>query len=84
MRKCGNSPYLCCEKVHSVLHAASEIMRWGDLINTSGKASEQSHKINVKGPGKNLNHCNSHGQTLLNHARKTLCERIMGSAIQGI
>ncbi len=31
MRKCVNLLYLCCEKVHSVLHAASEIMTWGDL-----------------------------------------------------
>ncbi len=38
MRKCGNLLYLCCEnlteKVHSILHAVSEMMRWGDLINT--------------------------------------------------
>jgi hypothetical protein len=84
MRKCGNLLYLCCEKVHSVLHSASEIMRWGDLINTSGEAPEQSHKINVKAPGKNLNHRSSDGKTLLGHARKKLCAQMLGSAIQGI
>ena len=84
MRKFGNLLYLCCEKVHSVLHSASEIMRWGDLINTSGEAPEQSHKINVKAPGKNLNHRSSDGKTLLGHARKKLCAQMLGSAIQGI
>ena len=83
VHKCGNLLYLCCEKVHSVLHAPSEIMRWGDLINTSGEAPEQSHKINVKAPGKNLNHRSSDGKTLLNHARRKLCARMMASAIQG-
>ena len=28
--------YLCCDKIHSMLHSASEIMRWGNLINSSG------------------------------------------------
>ena len=84
MRKCENLLYLCCEKVHSVLHSASEIMRWGDLINTCGEAPEQSHKINVKAPGKNLNHRSSDGKTLLGHARKKLCAQMLGSAIQGI
>jgi hypothetical protein len=74
MRKGGNLLYLCCEKVHSVLHAASEIMRWGDLNNTSGEVPEQSHTMNAKGPGKNLNHCSSYGQTLLNHARKNFVQ----------
>jgi hypothetical protein len=59
-------------------------MRWGDLINTSGEAPEQSHKINVKAPGKNLNHRSSDGKTLLSHARKKLCAKMLGSAIQGI
>jgi hypothetical protein len=54
MRKCGNLLYFCCEKVFSVLHAESEIMRWRDLINTSSEAPEVSHEINVKGPKKAL------------------------------
>ena len=47
--------YLCCKKIHSMLHSASEIMRWGSLINRSGEAAETEHKINVKGPGSNAN-----------------------------
>jgi hypothetical protein len=31
MHKCENLFFMCCEKVHSVLHAASEIMRWGEI-----------------------------------------------------
>ena len=28
-KKFGGFLYLCCEKIHSMLHSASEIMRWG-------------------------------------------------------
>ncbi len=55
--KAGNLLYLVCEKIHSVLHSASETMRWGSLINSSGGAGEGTHKTNVEGPGVNLNHC---------------------------
>ena len=77
-RKAGNLLYLVCEKIHSVLHAASEIMRWENLINSSGEAAEGTHKINVKGPGVNLNHCDTDGQTLLAQTAQML-----GTAIQG-
>jgi len=50
-RKFGGLLYLCCEKIHSMLHCSMEIMRWGSLINCSGEAAETAHKINVKGPG---------------------------------
>ena len=55
-RKYGNLLYLCCDRIHFVLHSAGEILRWGDLINRSGEAAENTHKINVKGPGANTNH----------------------------
>ena len=48
-KKRGELLYLCNEKIHSMVHGASEIMRWGSLINYSGEAAETSHKINVKG-----------------------------------
>ena len=35
--------------------SAAEIMWWGNLINCSGEAAEEAHKINVKGPGNNTN-----------------------------
>ena len=73
-RKRGGLLFLCCEKVHSVIHAAAEIMRWGNLINSSGEAAEGTHKncdkINVKEPGSNINHRDSDGGTLLVHARR--------------
>ena len=37
--KCGD----LCEKIHSMLHSAYEIMRWGSLINCSGEAAETAH-----------------------------------------
>ena len=82
-RKCGGLLYLVCEKIHSVLHSAAEIMRWGNLINSSGEAAEGTHKINVKGPGVNLNHRDTDGGTLLAHARRKETVRMLGSAIQG-
>ena len=53
-KKRGEVLYLCNEKIHSMVHGASEMMRWGSLINCSGEAAETSHKINVKGPGSNV------------------------------
>ena len=75
--------YLCCEKIHSMLHCVSEIMRWGSLINSSGEAAETAHKINVKGPGANVNQGDSSLGTLMMHARRKETARVMGSAIQG-
>ena len=75
--------YLAIEKIHSILHSASEIMRWGSLINSSGEAAEGTHKINVKGPGANLNHRDTDGGTLLGHARRKETVRMLAAAIQG-
>jgi hypothetical protein len=82
-RKYGGMLYLACEKIHSILHSAAEIMRWGNLINCSGEAAEGTHKINVKGPGVNLNHRDSDGGTLLAHARRKETVRSLAAAIQG-
>ena len=38
-KKFGDLLYLCNEKIHSMLHLASEIMRWGSLINCRGEAA---------------------------------------------
>ena len=82
-KKFGGLLFLCCEKIHSMLHSASEIMRWGSLINCSGEAAETAHKINVKGPGSNVNQRDSALGTLMTHARRKETARLMGSAIQG-
>ena len=82
-RKHGGMLYLACEKIHSMVHSAAEIMRWGSLINSSGEAAEGTHKINVKGPGADLNHRDGGGGTLLAHARRKETTRLLGAAIQG-
>ena len=82
-RKAGGLLYLASEKIHSVLHSAAEIMRWGSLINSSGESAEGTHKINVKGPGANINHRESSGATMMNHARRKETGRLLGTAIQG-
>ena len=48
------------------------------------KAAEGGHKINVKGPGKNINHRDSSGATLMSHARRKEAAHLLGAAIQGI
>ena len=84
--KAGGTLYLCIEKIHSMLHSASEIMQWGSLINCSGEAAEMAHKINVKptvkGPGSNVNQRDSALETLMTHARWKATARLMGGAIQ--
>ena len=82
-KKAGDLLYLCNEKIHSMLHSASEIMRWGSLINCSGEAAETAHKINVKGPGTNVNQRDSALGTLMTHARRKETARLMGNGIQG-
>ena len=82
-KKFGGLLYLCNEKVHSVVHGASEIMRWGSLINTSGEGPEGTHKTNVKGPGSNVNHGDATGATMMGHARGKECAALLGSAVQG-
>ena len=82
-KKRGDVLYLCCEKIHYMVHGASEIMRWGSLINYSGEAAETAHKINVKGPGSNVNQRDSALGSLMTHARRKETARLMGSAIQG-
>jgi hypothetical protein len=54
-KKYGDLLFLCCEKIHAMLHSASEVMLWGSLINSIGEAAETAHKIHVKGPGSNVN-----------------------------
>ena len=85
--KRGGLLYLSCEKIHSMLHLASEIILWGSLIkfqiNCSGEAAETAHKINVKGPGSNVNQRDSALGTLMTIARRKETARLMGSAIQG-
>ena len=81
-RKYGGLLFLCNEKIHSVVHGASEIMRWGNSINTSGEGPEGTHKTNVKGPGSNVNHRDAMGSTMMGHARGKECAALLGSAIQ--
>ena len=58
-------------------------MRWGNLINCSGVAAENTHKFNVKGPGANTNHGNTAGGTMMNHASRKESAKRLGQAIQG-
>jgi hypothetical protein len=59
--KFGGLLYLACEKIHSMLHSATEIMRWGSLINSSGETNESTLKA---GLGVKLHHRDTDGSTL--------------------
>ncbi len=83
-RKFGGLLYLACEKIHSMLRSATEIMRWGSLINSSSEAAESTHTINVKGPGVNLSHRYTDGGTRLGHARRKETLKMLAGGIQGI
>ncbi len=50
----GNS-IMGTDKVHFMLHAASEIMKWGSIINCSAEVVETNHKTWVKEQGQNTN-----------------------------
>ena len=82
-KKIGGLLYLCNKKIHSMLHSAAEIMRWGCLIKCGGEAAETAHKINVKGPESTVNQRDSALGTLMTHARRKETARLMGSGIQG-
>jgi hypothetical protein len=69
-------------KIRSVLHSAGEFMRWGNLINCSGEAAENTYRINIKGPGKKTNHQDTIGGTMMNHARSKETAKMLGHAIQ--
>ncbi len=43
--KAGGLLFLCCEKIHLVLHPAAEIMR--NLVNSSGEAAEGTHNMDL-------------------------------------
>ena len=66
-----------------MVHCASEIMLWGSLINCSGEAAEEAHKVHVKGPfyvsigpGTNTNHHEGEGGTFMTHAQRKETARL--------
>lgn len=77
------------EKMHYIVHAPSDVAKWGDLINMSGEVVETNHKTFVKKQGKNTNQGESADSTMMKHcvrkrAAQQLCAGIQGTLSQRI
>ena len=74
---------MCTDKIHFMIHAASEIMRWGSIINCSAEVVEDGHKTWVKGQGKNTNQGASSAKTMMNNSLKKIASMELSQAVKG-
>ena len=75
---------MCTDKVHFIIHAASEIMKWGNIINCSAEAPETAHKLWVKGQGDNTNQGPSSAKTMMQHTQSKVAAKMCTQAIAGM
>jgi hypothetical protein len=66
-----------------MIHAASEIMQWGSIINCSAEVVEDGHKTWVKGHGKNTNQGASSAKTMMNNSLKKIASMELSQAVKG-
>ena len=71
--------------MHSIVHGAADVMRWGDPENMSAEAPETGHKEWVKKQGGKTNQGPQVQLSMLKHtlrkdASAMLCEAIEGTA----
>jgi hypothetical protein len=71
------------DKVHFMIHAVSEIMKWGSIINCSAEVVEQTHKKWVKEQGKNTNQGDSAAKTMMNNSMQKIASMELTQAIKG-
>jgi hypothetical protein len=74
---------MCTDKIHFMIHAVSEIMRWGSIINCSAEVVEDGHKTWVKGQGKNTNQGASSAKTMMNNSLKKIASMELSQAVKG-
>ena len=74
---------MCTDKVHFIIHAASEIMKWGNIINCSAEAPEIAHKLWVKAQGNNTNQGPSSAKTMMCHSQSKAAAKMCAQAIAG-
>jgi hypothetical protein len=60
------------DKVHFMIHAVSEIMKWGSIINCSAEVVEQGHKTWVKEQGQNMNQGDSSAKTMMSNSQRKI------------
>ncbi len=71
------------DKVHFMLHAASEIMKWGSIINCSAEVVETTHKTWVKEQGRNTNQGASSAQTMMKNSMRKVASMELSQAMAG-
>ncbi len=70
------------DKVHFMFHAASEIMKWGSIINCSAEVVEEGHKTLVKEQGCNTNQGVSAAKTMMNNSMQKITSMELTQAIK--
>ena len=75
---------MCTDKHHfMVMHAPSEVIKWGDIVNTSAEAPEGGHKKWIKAQGGQTNQGSSSAGTMLKHSVRKEAASLLGEAVQG-
>ena len=69
--------------MHSILHAPSDIVRWGDTENMSCEGPEANHKKWVKGQGGKTNQSETSNKTMLKHTLRKEASSLLCEAVQG-
>jgi len=71
------------DKVHFMIHAASEIMKWGSIINCSAEVVEDGHKTWIKEQGRNTNQGDSAAKTMMNNSLQKIASMELTQAVKG-
>jgi hypothetical protein len=66
-----------------MIRAASEIMKWGSIINCSAEVVEEGHKRWVKEQGKNTNQGDRAAKTMMNNSLQKIASMELTQAIKG-
>jgi hypothetical protein len=75
---------MCTDKHHfMVMHATSELIKWGDIVNTSAEAPEAAHKKWIKAQGGQTNQGPSSTWTMLKHSVRKEAASLLSEAVQG-
>jgi hypothetical protein len=71
------------EKMHSIVHAGADVMRWGDPENMSAEAPETGHKEWVKKQGGKTNQGPQVQLSMMKHTLRKEASELLGEAIEG-
>ena len=69
--------------MHSIVHGAADVMRWGDPENMSAEAPETGHKEWVKKQGGKTNQGPQVQLSMMKHTLRKEASELLGEAIEG-